>query len=127
MRDERLALIHLPSTLDPHPSSLLMHSIRLREPWESEPVDGAAGRVRLGRRFGRPTGLGPSDVVWLVVEGTAPYGSVSLNGSLLGEAPGRFDVTAELAERNRVTIEVDLPTAGPPLGEVRLEIDAAGP
>ncbi len=108
-----------------------MHSIRLREPWESEPVDGDSGRVRLCRRFGRPTGLGPSDVVWLVVEGAASPGVVAINGRLLGEAgpgtPVRFDVTSELAERNRVTIEVDLPTAGPPLGEVRLEIDAAGP
>ncbi len=104
-----------------------MHSIRLRDPWETEPARGDSGRVRLGRRFGRPTGLGPSDVVWLVVEGAAPSGVVTLNGSPLGEAPGRFDVTTELAERNHVTIEVDLPDAGPPRFEVRLEIDAAGP
>ena len=108
-----------------------MHSIRLRDAWESEPVRGAAaGRVRLRRRFGRPTGLESGDVVWLVVEGAAPPGVVTLNGHQLGEAgqgtPGRFDVTDHLAERNCVTIEVDLPDAGPPLGEVRLEIDAAG-
>ena len=127
-----------------------MHSIRLAGPWEFEvagtdapkgkismpadrlPVDGSiASRVRLTRRFGRPTGLASGDVVWLVVERAGPPGEITLNGRPLGQAgvheAGRFDVTADLADRNRLEVEVDLPLSGPPLDEVRLEIHAVGP
>ena len=119
-----------------------MHSIRLHGPWEFEvlgadlkgkiampaerlPLDGAvAGRVRLTRPFGRPTGLATGDLVWLVIEQAAPPGSL---GQAEEGTGGRFDVTADLAERNRLAIEVDLPLENPPLGEVRLEIEPARP
>jgi hypothetical protein len=104
------------------------------------------GRVRFRRSFGRPTGLEPSDRVWLVLERIDARGVVSLNGSPLGETsidsgPTRFDVTALLAVRNELVIEVELPDwpadedlrrrgdragqVGGVIGEVRLEIHGA--
>ncbi len=101
------------------------------------------GRVAYHRRFGRPTGLGAADRVELVVERVDALGSVRLNGETLGEIPAggqawRCDVTARLAPRNELIVEVELPQGAdrsPPIprpgraglpgglvGEVRLEI-----
>ncbi len=105
------------------------------------------GRVRYVRRFGRPTNLAPGQTVWLVCDGVDLAGSASLNGRPLGEMTGsqaatRFDVTAELAERNELVIVVELPPLdyraeqasrpdrvglpGGLIGEVRLEIEPSG-
>ena len=93
-----------------------LHRIRLRDPWESEPL--ADGRTRYTRRFGRPTNLG-SATVWLVLEGRMAPAEVWLNGARLGDvdANGEFDVTAPLAERNSVEVR----SAGE-LGDVVLEV-----
>jgi beta-galactosidase/beta-glucuronidase len=144
-----------------------MHAIRLRGPWECEPLerDGPAGdlppagkttvpgdwsqllgddfvgRVRYTRRFNAPTNLGPSERVWLVVEGVDHEADVLLNGRPLGTMPGprpkRFDITALVEPHNVLHIEVRLSAAvftdasvrgqragraGGVTGEVRLEI-----
>jgi len=158
-----------------------MHVIRLRGPWEYEPLarttiaaDGTRhertddlppvgrvhlpadwgatlgqefrGRVRYTRRFGLPTNLEPDEEVWLLIDGVDYFGVVSLNGQRLGEivgyrSPREFDVRRLLAERNVLTLEVELPLVeagagravkfdrpgreklpGGPIGEVRLEI-----
>src|SRR5688500_9616695 len=67
------------------------------------------GRVRFTRRFGRPSGLASFERAWLVIEGVDAQGSVSLNGTPLGEVPGyavpaAFDVTARLLPRNELEI-----------------------
>jgi hypothetical protein len=101
------------------------------------------GRVRYRRWFHRPAELDPHERAWLVVEGLDPRGTVSLNGSLLGEVrgyalPSAFDVTPLLLLRNELHLEIDFPPDGDPesiaarpgraglpggpLGEVRLEI-----
>jgi beta-galactosidase/beta-glucuronidase len=101
------------------------------------------GRVRYVRRFGRPTNLDSAQQVWLVCDGVDLLGRCTLNGRTLGAIEGyrqaaRFDITSELAERNELTIDVELPPlnyqaeqglrpdrAGLPggiIGEVRLEI-----
>lgn len=103
------------------------------------------GRVAYRRRFGRPTGLTSEDRVDLVITRVDAFGSVQLNGLALGEiADGagawRCDVTARLAARNELVVEVELPRVAPggrPLnradrdalpggliGDVRLEIIA---
>lgn len=158
-----------------------MHVIRLRGPWQYEPLartvllaDGTTraepgelppagdvqmpgdwgdslgadfrGRVRYSRRFNRPTGLEPGDLVFITVDDVDAFGAASLNdhplGAMrLGEGPFRFDVTELLERYNRLMIEVELPRTAsdsPPLprgereglpggliGEVRLEIEAA--
>jgi beta-galactosidase/beta-glucuronidase len=158
-----------------------MHVIRLRGPWEFEPLarvmivaDGTRhestddrlppgrvrlpadwsatlghefrGRVRYTRRFGLPTNLEPHEQVWLVVEGVDYFGTLSLNGQSLGEVvgyqkPKEFDVRGLLADRNHLTLDIELPQCdaaaataakierpgrehlpGGPIGEVRLEI-----
>jgi len=144
------------------------HPIRLRGPWECLPLarhgggplpaggktavpgDWGAllgadfrGRVRYRRWFHRPAELDPHERAWLVVEGLDPRGTVSLNGSMLGEVrgyalPAAFDVTPRLLLRNELHLEIDFPPGGNPesiaarpgraglpggpLGEVRLEI-----
>lgn len=99
------------------------------------------GRVRYMRGFGLPTGIEPDQRIELVVERVDAFGQASLNGRSLGTVgadPTRFDVTALLASRNELVIDVELPrlTAdsaplfrpgreglpGGLIGEVRLEI-----
>ncbi|HEX3997128.1 MAG TPA: hypothetical protein VHX65_01090 [Pirellulales bacterium] len=157
------------------------HIIRLRGPWEYEPLarvgmaaDGTRhegrdrlppagrvhlpadwgailgvdfrGRVRYTRRFGLPTNLEPHEQVWLVVEGVDYFADMSLNGTPLGKVvgyqqPREFDIRRLLAERNLLTLDVELPQLedvqtvsldrpgrehlpGGPIGEIRLEIRA---
>jgi hypothetical protein len=102
------------------------------------------GLVRYTRRFHRPTGLGPGQVVWLAIEQVDTWAKAMLNGHLLGElraetTPARFDVTRLLRDRNQLSVEVELPRQGADsavldrptdrdgkpgglVGEVRLEI-----
>jgi hypothetical protein len=154
-----------------------VHKIRLRGPWQVEPlaryvdrgdgtwdiveeqlpaaskakmpVDwadtlGAAfhGKVRYVRPFQQPTGLEEGEEVWLVVEPPCSHGEIQLNCTRLGEVhhgrpAARFDVTALLAERNRLEITVAHPqldseyrpmgnyeaeTCGGLIGDIWLEI-----
>jgi hypothetical protein len=104
------------------------------------------GRVRYTRTFQKPTGLERGDKVWLLVEPPRSLGIVQLVSRELGTvrwggAGGRFDITPLLADRNTLEIIVDHPaldaanrpssdsslrSAGGLVGEVRLEIEAAG-
>lgn len=89
------------------------HRIRLRGPWECEPLvslrpgealppprrmtmpcrwgEGGlgefAGRVRFRRRFGYPGRLDPEERVWLTFAGVSGAAEVWLNGQFLGRQP----------------------------------------
>lgn len=91
------------------------HRIRLRGPWECEPLarmdtvsaslpaplrmtmpcrwrdgglTGFAGRVRCRRRFGTPARLETHERLWLTFAGVADRAEVSLNGQHLGQLEG---------------------------------------
>ena len=109
-----------------------MHSIRLREPWDVEPLAGSLKRHR--RFFNKPTNLAAGDQVWLVVDCAAGFVELTLNDSPPPHAQGQgttddgearaYDVTTLLNLRNElVIITEDAPTAA--RGEVRLEIRAS--
>lgn len=111
------------------------HRIRLRGPWNAQPLDqdcsvapgetirvvtfpatisealgGIAGRFRFSRRFGQPTGLGDSQVVWLEIEAVAD-GTAALNDFPLGiltRGVQRFDVTRRLRDGNQLDIELSI-------------------
>lgn len=105
--------------------------MRLRDPWESEPL--AEGGMRTRRAFHLPTSLSPREHVWLVIEGAVGLVSVAVNGksqSLTDENVGSegavphgtvaaCDITPELQPRNFAEL---LLAAGGSRGEVRLEI-----
>ena len=100
------------------------HVIRLRDPWEALPT--TDGTLRQRRPFQKPTGLGPSDVVRLVIDGGAGLFAVAVNDRLQAMPPtagvAAFDITALLQPRNFI----DLTLAGDGRrGEVRLEIESA--
>jgi hypothetical protein len=87
------------------------HRIRLQAAWSV-----AAGGTIWTRSFGRPTGVGPGDRIWLEIARPTAC-SARLNGRTLpavaaGAAPWRLDVTADLRERNDLQLEfrADVPT-----------------
>lgn len=100
--------------MQPTPSR---HSIRLADAWEPPQPDG--DRIRLTRRFGRPSGLGPDDRVLLVATSATTAADVSLNGAPLPPitAGGRWeqDVSGLLRDRNELSVLVpaDLFAAAP--------------
>ena len=115
------------------------HRIRLRGPWECEPLaslgggelpgrrrmvlpcswcdgglPGFAGTVRFVRRFGYPGRIDDDERVWLTVQAIEGRARLWLNGQALGEARGEdgaweAEVTGLLAARNELRVEV---TAG---------------
>lgn len=106
-----------------------MHTIRLREPWDVEPLAGGLKRHR--RYFNKPTNLTAGEQVWITVEGAAGFVELTLNDSPPPHAKGQgtaadsptraYDVTTLLNLRNELVIVTDdTPTAT--RGEVRLEI-----
>src|SRR5258708_1527976 len=128
------------------------HRIRLRGPWECEPLDSAsgvvprparvtmpcrwhdaglpnfAGHVRYRRRFGYPGRIDEVERVWLTFAGANDTVAVTLNGISLGacDKPGEpfeFEATPLLRARNELIVEV---TGAAPTaglwGEVALEI-----
>ncbi len=83
-----------------------LHIIRLRDPWQYKPFP--SGGMRWSRAFHRPTGLTANETVWLVVSGPAAavwLGEQRLTASVDGPE-SRFDITAWLADHNRLIIEV---------------------
>jgi len=114
---------------------MAIHRIRLCRPWASQRT---AAAVCWRRRFGRPTGLGAADRLWIVVENLPEAASVELNGVLLGTlrggaACGRFEVTGRLDARNEVLLRLQAPgdagpsSSGDPPGEISLEIQSTSP
>lgn len=113
------------------------HRIRLRGPWECEPLErlpqGAAlpsplrmtlpcrwtdgglkdfsGRVRFRRRFGYPGQIDAYERVWLTLAGVSDRAEVRLNGGVLGlcagAGPFEFEVTRLLQPRNELTVDVE--------------------
>ena len=128
------------------------HRIRLRGPWECEPLerrppdalppprrmtlpcrwaDGGladfTGRVRFRRRFGYPGQIDDWERVWLTFEGASDRATVRLNGADLGEhagdGPFEFDVTRLLRPRNELIVDVDgTAERGGLWGETALEV-----
>jgi hypothetical protein len=116
-------------------SNTTVHRIRLRGPWALEPtdagdmpertvrlplqwaelVDFGARRVRLSRRFHRPTNLGPNDQVSVVVHDLPAGAQVGLNGTILEQQippPTKESVfgTPQLEPTNLLSVEFDVST-----------------
>ena len=120
------------------------HSIHLGTAWEPPPLVEADGRVLWTRRFGRPGGLEPGDVVLLVVAEPAVAAEVALNDVCLpplSAGVGRWeqDITPLLRGRNELFVRVATSADGDTMlgqrgrgqlpsviGAVALEIVAAG-
>jgi hypothetical protein len=120
------------------------YRIRLRGPWEAEPLDppgerrrvtipaqfgecGLSGcrRVRFRRRFGRPRQLDECERVWLVGEGLSGRADLQLNGMVIGQIEGgafAFPVVRPLDERNELIVNVTADGDGGLWGDVALEI-----
>jgi hypothetical protein len=120
------------------------HRIRLRGPWECEPLPcgsdlshrvtmpcrwadvGLAGPVRCRRRFGYPGTIDADERVWLTCSGLSDTAGVSLNGARLAErqvAPFEFDVTDLLRARNELVLDVEGSSENSGVwGEVALEV-----
>lgn len=130
------------------------HRIRLRGPWECEPLTGAgplplscrmilpcrwsegglgdfAGRVRFRRRFGYPGRIDDYERVWLTFAGIEGAAEVWLNGQFLGEhegslGPFEHEVTSLLSARNELVVEVEAEGGDGGLwGEVAMEVRCA--
>jgi hypothetical protein len=86
----------------------LVHTIRLREPWETLPLP--EGPTEYRRRFGQPR-LSQGEMVWLVCPDNS---TVRLNGEPVDVVS---DVTSKLNPRNELVIQ----SPDPP-SDVRLEI-----
>lgn len=121
------------------------HRIRLRGPWECEPVglpprrltmpggwvaaglEGFRGQARFIRPFGYPGRADPDlEHFWLTGSGCTGVREIHLNGQLLSAQVGgdfAFEVTRILAARNRleIVIQGDSDDAGL-WGEIALEI-----
>ena len=98
------------------------HRIRLRGPWEYEPLTRC-----FTRRFHRPTSLTATSRVWLVVTTADSPVRVNLNSQILGEitprCAARFEITSNLGSQNLISIIVARP--GEFIGQVSLEIEEA--
>jgi hypothetical protein len=121
------------------------HRIRLRGPWQCEPIDGPPprrvimpcrwleagladfhGAARFTRSFGYPGSVDDSEHVWLTCDGCTGCHEVRLNGQQLTRESCHdfaFDVSNILSLRNRLEmlIQGDTHDAGVG-GEVALEI-----
>ena len=83
--------------------------------------------VQCLRRFGYPGRIDAFEKVWLVLDALRGPAAVSLNDRVLSEnASGDFrtDVTALLADRNRLHIALT-DVSGEPWSEAALEVTAA--
>jgi hypothetical protein len=128
------------------------HRIRLRGPWDCEPLarldsggplppkcrmtmpcrlgEGGlgdfAGQVRFRRRFGFPGRLDPHEHVWLTFAGIVGRAEIELNGKKLGsgaDGPFEFEITGLLAVRNELTVDLTADGGNDGLwGEVALEV-----
>src|SRR5438045_3707759 len=83
------------------------HRIRLRGPWQSEPL---ANGVRRRRRFGYPVRIDADERVWLTFHGVTGRVAVALNGQALGSHDGAeafaYEVTPLLRPRNELVMDV---------------------
>jgi hypothetical protein len=122
------------------------HRIRLRGPWEAEPIDlpgpprrvtlparldecglGDCRRVRFRRRFGRPRQIDAHERIWLIGEGLPGRAELRVNGQPLGTVadgePFALPLANLLGERNELVIDLDAADPlGGPWGDVALEV-----
>jgi len=89
-----------------------VHRIRLRKPWYREVT---AQGFLWRRKFGRPTGIGAAETVWICFEGLPSGCELTLNAEPLGVSPNsehrtEFNLTGILLARNEV--EIRLPGDG---------------
>lgn len=101
------------------------HRIRLRGPWQSEPLPDARG-LRFRRGFGYPGRIDAHERVWLTFDGFAGLVQADLNGRVLGQVDGRdgpfeWEVTSLLQPRNLLTLDVAGATPES-RGDVALEV-----
>src|SRR4051812_10655240 len=109
------------------------HPIRLRGPWEYQPLACAearplpppgrivapsrlpdfTGRVRLVRRFGYPGTLDAEEHVWLRLPPLPPGSGVALNGTALAGVAREYDITESLRPRNELSIDLDIGPGSP--------------
>jgi hypothetical protein len=116
------------------------HRIRLRGPWDYEPLAysapqrhplppagrmsvpcrwadgglaGFAGRVRFRRRFGYPGRIDAHERVWLTFAGASTTAEVSLNGAPLGRHEGVGPFEFEVADLLRPRNELLVEVEGP--------------
>ncbi|MFQ5733312.1 MAG: hypothetical protein ACE5KM_15330 [Planctomycetaceae bacterium] len=130
-----------------------VHRMHLKGPWDYEflTADGETGTVTMPadwqelfgavpgraifrRRFHEPTNLDDDERVWIVFDGVAGRGRVTVNGAMLGDVasspgPQRFDMTAHLLPFSELLVELeyDPKTDGQPGGlhhPVAIEIES---
>jgi hypothetical protein len=83
--------------------------------WTDPLAEDFHGRVRFIRSFGRPSGLEPDTRVQLIITNSHLAAEVFLNSEMIGRMPTKtneftVDITQKLASRNRLVIEVDIPS-----------------
>ena len=121
------------------------HRIRLRGPWECEPIEGPPprrvfmpsgwlaaglegfhGAARFTRKFGYPGQIDEGEHVWLICDGCTGCEEVRLNGQVLTQDRVQsfaFDVTPMLTARNRLEVLISGDTDDAGLwGDVALEV-----
>src|SRR5438128_70896 len=114
------------------------HRIRLRGPWQCEPLKRSSGEpdhplsanvgTRFRRRFGYPGRIDEYERVWLTFAGIKGSTVAQLNGQLLGRfgetnEPVEFDVTTILKPRNELVVDVERPAGGEgAFGDIALEV-----
>lgn len=113
--------------LSRHDGGPLPESVRMRLPcrWKEGGLGDFAGKAQFCRRFGYPGQIDETERVWLTFEGAEGCGAITLNGSPLGaltDQPAAFEVTALLAVRNELLVELEADESGGLWGEVALEI-----
>ena len=116
------------------------HPIRLRGPWEYQPLVGNsppgrihalspfpafAGRVRLLRRFGYPGTLDADEHVWLCLPPLPAGSTIVVNGTALEGILREYDITALLRPRNELRIDLDIGPESPIWEGAALEVRAA--
>ncbi len=110
---------------------------RLKKVADWPTATGGTGRVRLRRRFGRPSGLSTGERLLLRITGLPETATTQLNGRVLpcpGTDPSAppdttdsrmYDVSEQIADRNELVIEFDRarsPAGTAQLADVQLEI-----
>ena len=104
--------------------------VNLPAGWQELVGRGVGCRLRLTRRFGRPTNLDADERVVLVFEDVVGLARIELNGQRLGEilpnqARAEFDVTSRLDENNRLTVEMSWDPSALPQETSRLWSEVA--
>lgn len=122
------------------------HQIRIRGPWTFRLENGDQGSMKIPgpwerdesqvtfvRGFNWLARLEPAESVWLIFQGYAGCGPVSVNGTQIGEltdGPAAFELTSLLQPRNELRISMNfeaVPEQSPRglWGDVALEVRTA--